>query len=214
MLRDAPDVAGIVGRHLGFAGAVAGDPRLQARRVLIVKHRVHARRVRAAAGRDGVVDRAFPRFLAGFAGLVTLAADGLALAALAADSRSPPSAWPDHADGSQAALGLGADRIGALLHRDARSDPPLDARGPVRQPRRGRGGAHVQGRSSTCRPGRAHLPRHDRERGAGRAVLSRRLSHAGAWRRRRPTRSPNALSASPTTWPPTCSPRPANAACR
>jgi aspartokinase-like uncharacterized kinase len=86
MLRDAPDVAeswDVTSDSLALWLAT----RLQARRVVIAKHRTPSGVSAQQLVADGIVDAAFPRFLAGFAGIVTLAAaaDSPA-AALAADS--------------------------------------------------------------------------------------------------------------------------------
>jgi dihydroneopterin aldolase len=86
MLGDAPDVAeswDVTSDSLALWLAM----RLQARRVVIVKHRAPIGASARQLVVDGIVDAAFPRFLAGFPGVVTLAAvaDSPA-AALAADN--------------------------------------------------------------------------------------------------------------------------------
>jgi aspartokinase-like uncharacterized kinase len=87
MLRDAPDISeswDVSSDSLALWLAT----RLQASRVLIVKHRVQPGASAQQLVADGIVDAAFPRFLAGFPGLVTLAAAADSpSAALAADSR-------------------------------------------------------------------------------------------------------------------------------
>ena len=68
---------------------------------------------------------------------------------------------------------------------------------------------------------RAPVPRHDPadqghlgQRRPGRAGSTMAGTTRWSWRRRPPTPWPSAWPASPTRWSPTCSPRPASAACR
>ena len=125
-------------------------------------------------------------------------------------SRRPPDPVAKPRD---AALGLGADRIGAFLHRMPRPDPHPRPRRSVRQPRRGRSGADVQARSSTCRKGRASSATRRRRPHPWGCSITASITR-WCWHRRPRTRSRNACSASRTRSRPTCSRRPASAACR
>src|SRR5579883_2457721 len=98
--------------------------------------------------------------------------------------RASPSTWPESAlhshDGEtdNSALGLGADRVGPFLQGMPGDDCRTRECRLVREQGCGGGRAHVPAAVQFAEV-RAHHPRYDSERCAGRPVLLWRLSHAG-----------------------------------